>query len=526
MSKAVARTLLDAAHMVRCLPLAYCLLTSALLSNCSTEEPEIDAIDDTFLSADKADAFGVASRSYDAAAIVDFASTAALADLRTAGLDLRAARAVTAAARPFASLEALDAVPYSGKIFFSKLRDHVRAQGLVGRCGDHHWQVLAAEQCDGTPACDAACNQVTTSLQTTTRADAIDRNGTPFLRVEVRLDGLNVLASNANDLRNWQLKLDGNRVATEAAQLYVAPSPTDRNRAGAAVLLIPGRYVSGSTVDVALNQQFATRLTVATTRELGRVVVQPIVVRPAPNGGPARTDADISAQMQGFAALYNDRCNIDLKVLPSRSLQQPGFERLVDSDFIAIDDPAGVANLRKASGETVALLVGRRMFNLLDAADRLLGQDRTVVRAFVFAMHQSEEQANAISALVFHLDDVATFFGVPHFYFGSAPKLPMASFDEAQPQQTPMLLTPLQSQQVRALYFGDDHVEAFGHELGHALALPHPGDSSFIDASSDRADQENLMDGAAECLPNCAVTITQHQCEIMLLGLTGGLTRT
>jgi len=110
-----------------------------------------DGADDSFLGDGKADTYGISGTSYEAAAILDFASTATAGQLAAAGISAHARSSTLAASRPFANLVALDAVPYTGPLYFSKLLAYVTSHGLVGSCGDGIVQPLV-ESCD-----DASC---------------------------------------------------------------------------------------------------------------------------------------------------------------------------------------------------------------------------------------------------------------------------------------------------------------------------------------------------------------------------------
>ena len=139
-----------------------CLATLAAVTTllgCADGMPDgtDDAEDASFLSGDKADAFGISSTSYEAAAILEVASTATAAELKAIGVGTRAANTTVAAVRPFPTLRALDDVTYTGEIYFTRLLDHVEARGLVGRCGDARVQPTTGERCDGGPGCSATC---------------------------------------------------------------------------------------------------------------------------------------------------------------------------------------------------------------------------------------------------------------------------------------------------------------------------------------------------------------------------------
>ncbi len=135
-------------------------LLSSAVTACAVDDDAPAGAEDGELDSPfdgKSDAWGIASDSYLADAVVRFASRASQAELRAAGVHARAARAVPAATRPFASLAALDAVPYTGAAFFSALAAKVTADGLVGSCGDLVVQTLAGETCDGGAACGSDC---------------------------------------------------------------------------------------------------------------------------------------------------------------------------------------------------------------------------------------------------------------------------------------------------------------------------------------------------------------------------------
>lgn len=123
----------------------------------STQPGQTDGEFDTLPEDDKADAFGIVSQSYEAAAVVTYASTATSTNLSALGIQTRTVRAVVAASRPFASLAAVDAVPYTGAAFFKALLTHVRINNLIGKCGDAVVQTVAGEICDGNLGCSSDC---------------------------------------------------------------------------------------------------------------------------------------------------------------------------------------------------------------------------------------------------------------------------------------------------------------------------------------------------------------------------------
>lgn len=114
---------------LRTIVLSLCSLTAACAETSTSGE---DGEHDSFLGDGKLDVYGISETSYEAAAIIDFASAATAARLSAAGIS-STARAST---RPFASLVALDAVPYTGPAYFSKLLTYVTDHDLVGGCGD------------------------------------------------------------------------------------------------------------------------------------------------------------------------------------------------------------------------------------------------------------------------------------------------------------------------------------------------------------------------------------------------------
>ncbi|MEZ4473349.1 MAG: DUF4215 domain-containing protein [bacterium] len=100
-------------------------------------------------------AFQLQATDYESAGILAAANTLSFEQLDEAvGLDARAARGIVDA-RPFATLEALDAVPYVGDTALARLLTWARDNGLVGACGDGI--VQAHEACDGTDGCPDTC---------------------------------------------------------------------------------------------------------------------------------------------------------------------------------------------------------------------------------------------------------------------------------------------------------------------------------------------------------------------------------
>ena len=108
---------------------------------------------------------GVHEGSYEGLGLLGVANSANLVTLDdTIGLDVRAAKNIyyfRVGNGEYASLEALDAVPYVGAAAFRALLDYARAQGELPRCGDRVVQP-AEEACDGTAGCDESCRETFT----------------------------------------------------------------------------------------------------------------------------------------------------------------------------------------------------------------------------------------------------------------------------------------------------------------------------------------------------------------------------
>ncbi len=106
----------------------------SILSACSAPpDGEDDPRDESVaISTDgKADAFGYAEGSADAIGILKVANQSILSDLTTkVKITSQAAKKIVAT-RPFATLTALDAVPYVGKVTFAKLDAYAKANGFV-----------------------------------------------------------------------------------------------------------------------------------------------------------------------------------------------------------------------------------------------------------------------------------------------------------------------------------------------------------------------------------------------------------
>ncbi|HPH67074.1 MAG TPA: hypothetical protein PLF40_15070 [Kofleriaceae bacterium] len=135
--------------------LATWMALAVMASGCVDAAEDEDGADDVNVADGKTD--GAADAPYVAAAELRFVNAATLDDLRAIGISSRAAAATVAAQRPFADLLALDAVKYTGTVYFSRLYEHVKAAGLIGRCGDGVLQADAHEECDGGSNCTVQC---------------------------------------------------------------------------------------------------------------------------------------------------------------------------------------------------------------------------------------------------------------------------------------------------------------------------------------------------------------------------------
>lgn len=125
---------------------------------CVADDDDLpDAADASFVGGDgKVDAFGIADPSYEASAILQVVNHASSQRLRDdIGIGMALVNRIVAA-RPLTSLVALDAVPYTGPVFFDRLLRHVRDRQLVGRCGDG----VAQASYGGPEECDIASTEV------------------------------------------------------------------------------------------------------------------------------------------------------------------------------------------------------------------------------------------------------------------------------------------------------------------------------------------------------------------------------
>lgn len=106
----------------------------------------------------RADRFGFSEDPYLAAGMLEVVNTVSVETLDD---DIRlystAAKNIVAA-RPFETLEELDAVPYVGLVSFGRIAEYAEARGFVGFCGDG--VVQAVEECDAVEACSAQCEAV------------------------------------------------------------------------------------------------------------------------------------------------------------------------------------------------------------------------------------------------------------------------------------------------------------------------------------------------------------------------------
>jgi len=273
--------------------------------------------------------------------------------------------------------------------------------------------------------------------------------------------------------------------------------------------------------------EVAVELAVAQTQTLASVEVQPMMVRGAlGSGGPQSTGEEIRKKFARFGSVLSQSCNLSLSVAEPVEIHVAGFETFAKHQMQELDDEAIGAAAREATGELVGGLVSQGLRPFFEAADEVANP--AVVRAFVFGMYESPETAKGWPRALFHSDQRASL-GFSAYYSRFEP---IYEFDPALPILDESVDPPMFAQALRrlnsdetarlsALYFGDDHTEAFAHELGHVLGLPHPMDSSVIASGPGPGGAPNVMDNADECLPDCSWFITPHQCEIMLSGLTG-----
>jgi hypothetical protein len=104
-----------------------------VISACADVAPPVDAIDDTFVASAKADGVGIEEGSPEACIVLAAANSLSEGQLDgAADLDARAAHGI-ATRRPFATLAALDAVPYVGPIAFERLLTYAEDAGFT--CG-------------------------------------------------------------------------------------------------------------------------------------------------------------------------------------------------------------------------------------------------------------------------------------------------------------------------------------------------------------------------------------------------------
>lgn len=136
------------------------LLTLAIVATgCSTAadvDEVADPIDECVTCDAKADNNSFGDR-YVVEAVLELANTATLHTLDHEVRLYSNAAANIVEARPFTTIEALDAVPYVGRASFDRLIEYVIAHNLVGSCGDGVEQ--RADQCGAAAACAQDCAQ-------------------------------------------------------------------------------------------------------------------------------------------------------------------------------------------------------------------------------------------------------------------------------------------------------------------------------------------------------------------------------
>lgn len=146
------------------------VLIAMLATACGGLDAEVETLDsasDCVFCDGRADAFGISRHSYLAYGIVNLANSASEHVLDTdVELDARAARGIVAQ-RPFAFVEEVDAVPYVGRLAFTKLAAYVQAHNLMPFCGDGVTQSLIESCDDGNTidgdGCSATCQMDSTN---------------------------------------------------------------------------------------------------------------------------------------------------------------------------------------------------------------------------------------------------------------------------------------------------------------------------------------------------------------------------
>ena len=172
-----------------------------LLASCMADVPA--ALDDGEHdhSTDKAGAvYGIEEASYEAAAIVEFASTATKAALVAIGISEHAATA-TIAKQPYATLLVLDEAAYTGSLYFATLLQYVQDNNLVGSCGDGTVQPLV-ETCDD--ALCAPCTAIDPNENLSRLVKSFDLPNGPMKLLELEAGGF-IVSGTAYDAGTYRL---------------------------------------------------------------------------------------------------------------------------------------------------------------------------------------------------------------------------------------------------------------------------------------------------------------------------------
>ncbi|HEY4057148.1 MAG TPA: choice-of-anchor Q domain-containing protein [Kofleriaceae bacterium] len=124
-------------------------LVSLSLLACATDARDEDGENDD-LPSGKADTGGISDGTPEACGVLHLANTASSADLRSHGVAKTAANNIVAH-RTYATLSALDAVPYVGPVAFAKLLAYAESRGDVDECqGDGDGSGTSTDECVGS----------------------------------------------------------------------------------------------------------------------------------------------------------------------------------------------------------------------------------------------------------------------------------------------------------------------------------------------------------------------------------------
>jgi hypothetical protein len=353
------------------------------------------------------------------------------------------------------------------------------------------------------------------------------RRGAPaadVLRLVVPVSGLSL--TEALERTRWSVALSGGSIPLDGASLFAFPEVVSQTQAAWAVLLVPLAASAGEVVSMAYRDgSGALRkvdMSVEAPVQLGLVRVVPVRVS-GPTAAPQQSLVEIAAYFRRFDRFLATACNISLEVLDGVEVSAPGADLIPDVALVSGTEGSDV--LGRAGLTRTPYLVNRTLGAVVTAqAARRLAGSRDL-RAFVYPAIRGETLGFPMPPALVQSDLLAAM-GRPAFY------APLLTYSYEQPSLAEVRDPATAPDRLRALLRRESDEDSYGihldqtaldlvlHTIGHALGLPHPEETRFIDSGGGG---DNFIAGRYSCLPDCDVPITQHQCEAMLTGITGYL---